>query len=59
MMWLHSLFLSTSGEPSLLEELWAYLEGKYFSVETGGYEHIMEKYPLIEERSRRKTSDEE
>jgi hypothetical protein len=39
-MWLHKLFLSTSGEPSLLEELWAYLEGKYFSVETGGYEHI-------------------
>ena len=39
-MWLHKLFLSTSGEPSLLEELWAYLEGKYFSVETGGYENI-------------------
>lgn len=30
----------TSGEPSLLEELWAYLEGKYFSVDTGRYEYI-------------------
>ena len=39
-MWLHKLFLSTSGEPSLLEELWAYLEGKYFSVQTGSYENI-------------------
>lgn len=36
---MHAAFL-TSGEPSLLEELWAYLEGKYFSVEAGRYEHI-------------------
>ena len=40
MMWLHSLFLSTSGEPSLLEELWEYFEGKYFSVDVGRYEYI-------------------
>ena len=40
MMWLQKLFLSTSGEPSLFEELWEYLEGKYFSVDTGRYEHI-------------------
>lgn len=42
-MWLHKLqflFFETSGEPSLLEELWAYFEGKYFSVDTGRYEHI-------------------
>ena len=39
-MWLQKLFLSTSGEPSLIEELWEYLEGKYFSVDTGRYEHI-------------------
>ena len=39
-MWLQKLFLSTSGEPSLFEELWEYLEGKYFSVDTGRYEHI-------------------
>lgn len=39
-MWLQKLFLSTSGEPSLIEELWAYLEGKYFSVDTGRYENI-------------------
>jgi hypothetical protein len=42
-MWLHKLqflFSETSGEPSLLEELWAYFEGKYFSVDTGRYEHI-------------------
>ncbi len=39
-MWLHKLFLSTSGEPSLIEELWEYLEGKYFSVDVGRYEHI-------------------
>ncbi len=47
-MWLHKFFhLSkpfsarlTSGEKSLLEELWEYLEGKYFSVDAGRYEHI-------------------
>lgn len=39
-MWLHTLFLSTSGEPTLLEEIWEYLEGKYFSVDMGRYEHI-------------------
>ena len=39
-MWLQKLFLSTSGEPSLIEELWEYLEGKYFSVDTGRYEYI-------------------
>ena len=40
MMWLNRLLFSTSGEPSLLEELWEYLEGKYFSVDVGRYEHI-------------------
>lgn len=40
MMWLNRLLYSTSGEPTLLEELWEYLEGKYFSVDTGRYEHI-------------------
>ena len=40
MMWLNRLLLSTSGEPSLIEELWEYLEGKYFSVDLGRYEHI-------------------
>ena len=40
MMWLNRLLLSTSGEPSLIEELWEYLEGKYFSVDMGRYEHI-------------------
>ena len=41
-MWLNRIFISklSSGEPSLFEELWAYLEGKYFSVDTGRYEHI-------------------
>ena len=39
-MWLHKLFLSTSGEPTLFEEIWEYLEGKYFSVDMGRYEHI-------------------
>ena len=39
-MWLQKLFLSTSGEPTLLEEIWEYLEGKYFSVDMGRYEHI-------------------
>lgn len=29
-----------STEPSLFEELWAYFEGKFFSVDTGRYEHI-------------------
>ena len=29
-----------SEEMSLWEELWAYLEGKYFSVDIGQYEHI-------------------
>ena len=27
-------------EPTLLEELWAYFEGKYFSVDLGRYQHI-------------------
>lgn len=40
MLWLQKMFLSTSGEPSLIEELWEYLEGKYFSVDVGRYEHI-------------------
>ncbi len=39
-MWLNRLLYSSTGEPSLLEELWAYLEGKYFSVNTGRYQHI-------------------
>ncbi len=39
-MWLQSIFFSSTGEPSLLEELWTYLEGKYFSVDTGRYEYI-------------------
>lgn len=45
-MWMNTLLIRmhatfmTSGEPSLLEELWAYFEGKYFSVDTGRYEHI-------------------
>ena len=39
-MWLNKLFYSSTGEPSLLQELWEYFEGKYFSVDTGRYEHI-------------------
>ncbi len=43
-MWLNRFFCqflySSSGEPSLLEELWEYLEGKYFSVDAGRYEYI-------------------
>ena len=41
-MWLNRLFHAklSSGEPSLLQELWEYLEGKYFSVDTGRYEYI-------------------
>lgn len=39
-MWLNKFLSATPGEPSLLEELWAYFEGKYFSVDTGRYEHI-------------------
>ena len=39
-MWLNKLFYSSTGEPSLLKELWEYFEGKYFSVDTGRYEHI-------------------
>ena len=39
-MWLNKLFYSSTREPSLLQELWEYFEGKYFSVDTGRYEHI-------------------
>ena len=39
-MFLQKMFLLTSGEPTLFEELWEYLEGKYFSVDVGRYEHI-------------------
>ncbi len=38
-MWLKKMLLST-GEPTLFEELWQYIEGKYFSVDVGRYEHI-------------------
>ena len=38
-MWLNR-FLSSSGDPSLFAELWAYLEDRYFSVDAGRYEHI-------------------
>ncbi len=30
----------STGEPSLFEELWDYFVGKYFSVDSGQYEHI-------------------
>ncbi len=39
-MWLHKIFHASTGEPTLFEELWEYLEGKYFSVDVGRYEHI-------------------
>ena len=39
-MWLNKLLFSSTGEPTLLQELWEYFEGKYFSVDTGRYEHI-------------------
>ena len=39
-MWLNKLLFSSSGEPSLIQELWEYLEDKYFSVDAGRYEHI-------------------
>ena len=39
-MWLNKLLYSSTGEPSLLQELLDYFEGKYFSVDTGRYEHI-------------------
>ena len=39
-MWLNKLLYSSTGEPSLLQELLEYFEGKYFSVDTGRYEHI-------------------
>lgn len=39
-MWLNKLLYSSTGEPSLLQELWEYFEGKYFSVDTGRYEHL-------------------
>ena len=38
-MWLNR-FLSSSGDPSLFAELWAYLEDRYFSIDAGRYEHI-------------------
>ena len=39
-MWLNRLLYSSTGEPSLLKELWEYLEGKYFSVDAGRYENL-------------------
>ena len=39
-MWLNKLLFSSSGEPSLLAELWEYFEDRYFSVDAGRYEHI-------------------
>ena len=39
-MWLNRFLFSSSGEPSLIKELIDYLEDRYFSVDTGRYEHI-------------------
>ena len=42
-MWLNKLSLPmtlSSGEPSVISELWDYLVGKYFSVELGQYDYI-------------------
>ena len=39
-MWLNKLLYSSTGEPSLFQELWEYFEKKYFSVDTGRYEHL-------------------
>ncbi len=39
-MRLHFITKLSSGEPSLFEELWDYFVGKYFSVQSGRYEHI-------------------
>ncbi len=39
-MWLNFTQNLSSGEPSLFEELWDYLVGKYFSIQNGQYEHI-------------------
>ena len=43
-LWIHSFIskitLSADQEQSLLEELWAYISGKYFSVELGRYQYI-------------------
>ena len=39
-MWLNRLWMSSTGEPSLLKELWEYFEDRYFSVDEGQYEHI-------------------
>ena len=42
-MWLNKMLhwpVLSSGEPSLIEELFDYFVGKYFSIETGQYEHI-------------------
>jgi hypothetical protein len=39
-MWLNKFLYSSTGEPSLLQELWEYFEGKYFSVDAGRYEHL-------------------
>ncbi len=37
-MWTQRIL--SSGEPSLFEELWTYISEKYFSVDTGRYEHV-------------------
>ncbi len=43
-LWIYHLAskftLSTNEEQTLLEELWAYISGKYFSVDLGRYQHI-------------------
>ncbi len=39
-MWLKFTQKLSSGEPSLFEELWDYIVGKYFSIKGDQYEHI-------------------
>ena len=39
MRW-HGFLYASTGEPTLLQELWAYFRDRYFSVDTGRYEHI-------------------
>ncbi len=39
-MWQNFMQKLSTGEPSLWEELWEYIVGKYFSVQNGQYDHI-------------------
>ena len=46
-----NFLLTAAEEPSLWEEIWKYLEDKYFTVDYGNYQHIQMNNPVFSLRT--------